>query len=39
MEEKNTKLDASYPVNVTQVEEVRSFIRKLEQWNEEISKA
>lgn len=32
LEEKNTKLDKTYPVNITQVEETRAFMQMLEQW-------
>lgn len=32
VEEKNTKLDRTYPVNIVQIEECRAFMEKLEQW-------
>lgn len=32
VEESNTKLDKTYPVNIMQVEETRAFMEKLEQW-------
>lgn len=34
LEEKNTKLDKTYPVNITQVEDARSFMQILEQWKQ-----
>lgn len=32
VEEKNTKLDKTYPVNITQIEEVRASMQIIEQW-------
>lgn len=32
LEEKNTKLDKTYPVNIVQVEEARAFVKVLEHW-------
>lgn len=32
LEEKNTKLDKTYPVNIVQEEEARAFMKILEQW-------
>ncbi|MCI8937935.1 MAG: hypothetical protein HFI44_13975 [Lachnospiraceae bacterium] len=34
LEEKNTKLDKTYPVNIVQVEEARAFMQILEQWKQ-----
>lgn len=33
LDEKNTKLSKGYPVNITQVEEVRNFMEQLEKWS------
>lgn len=36
VEEKNTKLDKTYPVNIVQIEEVRAFMQIIEQWKAEL---
>lgn len=36
VEERNTKLDKTYPVNIMQEEETRAFMQRLEQWSSEI---
>ena len=36
VEERNTKLDKTYPVNIMQEEETRAFMQRLEQWQNEI---
>lgn len=33
VEEKNTKLDKSYPVNIVQIEEARAFVERIRQWD------
>lgn len=33
VEESNTKLDATYPVNIFQDKETREFMKLIEQWN------
>ncbi len=36
VDEKNTKLDKAYPVNITQTEEFHAFFAKLDEWGKNI---
>lgn len=36
VEEKNTKFDKTYPVNIMQIEEVRAFMKIIDQWQAEL---
>lgn len=35
VEEKNTKFDKTYPVNIMQIEEARAFVERIRQWDAE----
>lgn len=37
VEERNTKLDKTYPVNIMQADETRAFMQKIEQWSKDIT--
>lgn len=34
VEESNTKIDKTYPVNIRQIEETREFMKKIQQWSQ-----
>ena len=36
VEEKNTKFDKTYPVNIMQIEEARAFVERIRQWQRQV---